>query len=144
MARVALYSTTADYRSLEFAQPDYRDGFACLATLTDNGEESSVSLDMIDPYALDMLGFFEELSAEDGWEGEKRWASEFNEISIIATNNREGSASLDVVMRSPDQEEQKRLLLQIPAEQLDQTAEQMRSFMRRPHGERFHPQATES
>jgi len=145
MERVGIYSTTSDYPSLEFTQPDCRDGFACLATLTENGEEYSVSLDMVDPYASDLLGFFEELSVEaDGWDGEKRWVSESNEMGIVATNHREGIASFEVVMRSVDQEERRRLVLRVPADQLPQTAEQMRSLMRRSHGQRFRPQVAES
>jgi uncharacterized protein DUF6228 len=62
-------------------------GWAGTATVAYDGEEWGVELDMIDVYTSDMVGFFEEIARERrGWSGVKRWRSEFEELTLEATN----------------------------------------------------------
>ena len=66
-------------------------GWAGPATVEYNGEEWAVDLDMIDAYTSDMVGFFEEIARQrEGWEGLKRWRSEFSEMTLRASNPGDG------------------------------------------------------
>src|SRR5262249_55057006 len=112
-ARLVSAPDAPDYGWIEFSEPRYgpapwrrrRGGgnpdrdFACGFTLSLNGEESGVELDQIDPYAADMLGFFEEMARDvAGWDKPKLWFSEFIEVQIIATH-RGSEVDLRVLMR---------------------------------------------
>jgi hypothetical protein len=62
-------------------------GWAGPVTVVYDGDEWSIELDMIEVYAADMVGFFEEVAHERGsWSGVKSWRSEFDEVELRATN----------------------------------------------------------
>lgn len=141
MQRVALASEGPGYNALEFHGPVFdADGyFSCVATLVENGDETSVDLGMIEAYRADMLGFFEEMAAEaSGWPGSKEWESESAELSIAAANAADGSARLDIEARwPPEYEERRNITLELQAAGLSHVAAQMRVFLDLPQGERF-------
>jgi len=123
--------------------------FACVFTLSSNGEESGIELDQIDPYAADMLGFFEEMARDAaGWNEPKGWFSEFIEVQIIATHRR-SDVELRVLMRweerpgqphrtkrdeDPWYEQERQGVLTVQPEDLGPFAAQMRRLMRRELG----------
>jgi hypothetical protein len=113
-----------------------------VARFTLAGNEYSVDLDMIGPYRVDMLGFFEELGREaEGWEGTKEWHSEFDEMTVWATNAGQGSVALDVHIRwPPEYEVEQTGTIHVAADELRRFADRMRGFMRLPEGgDRFRP-----
>jgi hypothetical protein len=50
---------------------------------------------MIEVYLIDMVGFFEEIAAAS-WTGRSRWQSEFAELTIDATSERDDHVRLDI------------------------------------------------
>jgi hypothetical protein len=139
--RVTLCSEGPGYQALEFHTPVFSaDGyFSCVATLIENGDESSTDVEMIEPYRYDMLGFFEEMAAEaSGWPGTKEWRSEFATLMVAAVNADGGTVSFEVDARwPPDYEESRHLVLRLPAAELKELATKVRVFVDLPHGERL-------
>jgi hypothetical protein len=145
----------APYGWIEFSNPRHgpdrwRAGnpgcdFACTFTLSLNDETSGVELDQIDPYASEMLGFFEEMARDaDGWRGQKAWRSEYSVVEIAATHSGPG-VELAVLMRWPPlYEQERRGVLTVSPDDLDRFAGQIRGLMRREHGHRFRTRRGES
>jgi hypothetical protein len=139
--RVTLSSEGPGYQALEFHTPVFTSHgfFSCVATLTEDGDQWSVDVEMIEPYRSDMLGFFEEMAVESsGWPGTKEWRSEFATLRVTAVTGGDGNVSLAVTAWwPPDYEETRQLGLSLPAGELKELATKVRVFLDLPHGERF-------
>jgi hypothetical protein len=74
--------------------------FKCRARVEANSQTYEVELDMIDAYAQDMLGFFEDMGRyRRGWSGVMSWQSEFAEMNLDVRNPGGGEATVEVSMR---------------------------------------------
>lgn len=128
---------------MEFSHPQLRRGyFTCTGLLALDGEEWLVEMEMIEPYRADMLGFFEEIAdeAEAGWDGVKSWKSEFAELRVDATNDGRGVTVLHAFIRSTrpiGEEDEQSGVLVVANRALVRVADEMRRFLRLPHGHRF-------
>jgi hypothetical protein len=145
--RAAIYSApdAPAYGFIEFSEPHgglENGSFGCTFTLSLAEDESSVGIgEMIEVYASDTLGFFEELAREaSGWEKPKVWRSEFAEVAITASHTGD-RVELGVLMRWPALYEEERTgVLRVLPDDLPRLAEQMRGLMRKEHGRRmWHP-----
>jgi hypothetical protein len=143
---VAIYSAPGAPRvgRIEFSEPKLHRNvhyFSCTGLLALDGEEWLVELEMIRPYRRDMLGFFEELAvaADSGWQGTKRWDSEFGEMRIDASNDGSGLTRLHtfVWIRPIGDEDEQSGVLMVRSEELPRLAEEMRRFLQLQHGSRF-------
>lgn len=148
LARLVSAPDAYDYGWIQLSEPregpeQWRAGhpgrdFACVFTLSLNDEESEVELDQIDPYAAEMLGFFEEIARDaEGWTEPKLWRSEFSEVHIAATH-RGSDVQLEILIRWPPlYERERRGVLIVRPGDLGPFAAQMRGLMHREHGHRF-------
>jgi hypothetical protein len=87
--------------SLEFAEPRLtrRNHFTCTATLEIEGEPTSVELSMITPYRNMWFNFFRDLAdSTAGWQGERQWSSEFEELTVGFVNNGDGIIQVTVTL----------------------------------------------
>ena len=125
---------------VEFTEGARRRGyFVCTATLLLDGEDWSVGLDMITPYLNDMVGFFEEIAdARAGWSDKKWWESEFDELTIWASNEGNGLVDLSFFISWPPRyEDEQRGSFVARADELPRVAAEMREFTGLPGGSRF-------
>ena len=137
--KIILRSASVGSRWLEFSDLTDRGDIVMVASLMRDGEENAVELErMIQPYREDMLGFFEEMAEEaDGWEGSKRWRSEFAEMNIVATNEGSGIATLRIQIWPPNEEWSAEETLDVSTESLTQAAASMKVLLGLKHGRRF-------
>ena len=131
--RVAVWSR--DGRGgLELSEPRLtgRGIFRCTATLTVEGEASSVELEMITPYRWMWLEYFCELADQlEGWRGRKIWESEFSELALASANDGSGSIEIAVLMQwPPTYEPDRRGTLLIEAADLVRIRDELRLFLR--------------
>jgi Family of unknown function (DUF6228) len=93
--------STDGVSSLEFAEPQLtsRNHFTCTATLEIEGELASIELSMITPYRNMWLDFFRDLADNTaGWEGQRQWSSEFEELTVGLVNDGDGLIQMTVTL----------------------------------------------
>jgi uncharacterized protein DUF6228 len=130
---------------IEFSEPKLHRNdhyFSCTSLLALDGEEWLVELEMIHAYRSDMLGFFEELAAaaDSGWQGAKRWDSEYGEMRIDASNDGRGFTNLHTFVswnRPVGEEDWQSGILVARSAELHRLAEEMRRFLQLARGSRF-------
>ena len=114
--------------------------FKCLATIEAGDEIHQVILEMIAVYQDDLLGFFEDIgeTAARGWDGEQKWRSEFQELTVRATSAGDGTVTFDVLIEwPPSYDERWEGTLVFAADAVERFASRMREFMGLEHGSRF-------
>jgi hypothetical protein len=115
--------------------------FTCgVAVVIDDSEWEPIELQMIPPYRSDMVAFFEEIAAgaSQGWDGEKRWESEFSQLHLTALSDGSGKVTVRVFARwKPDYERERRGVLEVTAEAAEHFGERMRTFLRMSDGRRL-------
>lgn len=86
-----------------------------------------------------MVGFFEEIAdARAGWSDKKWWESEFDELTIWASNEGNGLVDLSFFISWPPRyEDEQRGSFVARADELPRVAAEMREFTGLPRGSRF-------
>ena len=142
MQRVTLFSDASSPHlgRIEFSEPNFHRGyFTCTAAFEIDGEESLVTLEMIEMFRADTVGFFDEMAAEaKGWDGAKRWESEFSQLQFDVENPGNGVAVFKVCVQwAPEYEVERRGVLHVSADDLPRAAEQLRQFFGVEEGDRI-------